>query len=283
MLFVWVQVAHAFDVPARRDLAFSLAGSASLMAVAAAQAIDLGFGAYVLVWLAFGLAGLLAMWSSASRGGRLRAARRGRHLGGRRRHRRRRARRPARSPCGGTDRLPRQCRVREHPPGPGRSGRRRQGGTARQTGKPRRRHPGGRLSGIRQSSRHGAARWTERHRGHAGPGRPSVVLDRGDLRHLGRRQLERAFETTRLAATGRELTVRHPRTVAGVGDGTDRPADLLHRPAVAQPGLPRRQRARGVVPGPRPLRLRQRLDRLSHRARSRGHLHGAVLRRHARA
>jgi protein-glutamine gamma-glutamyltransferase len=72
VLFVWVQVAHAFDVPARRDLAFSLAGSASLMAVAAAQAIDLTFGVYVLVWLAFGLAGLLAMWSSASEGGRLR-------------------------------------------------------------------------------------------------------------------------------------------------------------------------------------------------------------------
>ncbi|HXQ90842.1 MAG TPA: DUF3488 and transglutaminase-like domain-containing protein [Acidimicrobiales bacterium] len=72
VLFVWVQVAHAFDVPARRDLAFSLAGSASLMAVAAAQAIDLAFGVYVLVWLAFGLAGLLAMWSSASEGGLLR-------------------------------------------------------------------------------------------------------------------------------------------------------------------------------------------------------------------
>ncbi len=72
VLFVWVQVAHAFDVPARRDLAFSLAGSASLMAVAAAQAIDLGFGVYVLVWLACGLAGLIAMWSSASDGGRLR-------------------------------------------------------------------------------------------------------------------------------------------------------------------------------------------------------------------
>ena len=71
VLFVWVQVAHAFDVPARRDLAFSLAGSASLVAVAAAQAIDLAFGVYVLVWLAFGLAGLLAMWSSASDGGRL--------------------------------------------------------------------------------------------------------------------------------------------------------------------------------------------------------------------
>jgi len=72
VLFVWVQVAHAFDVPARRDLAFSLAGSASLMAVAAAQAIDLGFGVYVVVWLAFGLTALLAMWSSASEGGRLR-------------------------------------------------------------------------------------------------------------------------------------------------------------------------------------------------------------------
>jgi len=72
VLFVWVQVAHAFDVPARRDLAFSLAGSASLMAVAAAQAIDLAFGVYVLVWLACGLAGLLAMWSSASEGGVLR-------------------------------------------------------------------------------------------------------------------------------------------------------------------------------------------------------------------
>jgi transglutaminase-like putative cysteine protease len=73
VLFVWVQVAHAFDVPARRDLAFSLAGSASLMAVAAAQAIDLGFGVYVVVWMACGLAGLLSMWSSASEGGRLRA------------------------------------------------------------------------------------------------------------------------------------------------------------------------------------------------------------------
>ncbi len=72
VLFVWVQVAHAFDVPARRDLAFSLAGSASLMAVAAAQAIDLAFGVYVLVWLACGLAGLIAMWSSASSGGRMR-------------------------------------------------------------------------------------------------------------------------------------------------------------------------------------------------------------------
>jgi transglutaminase-like putative cysteine protease len=73
VLFVWVQVAHAFDVPARRDLAFSLAGSASLMAVAAAQATDISFGSYVLCWLGFGVVGLLSMWTSASEGGRVRA------------------------------------------------------------------------------------------------------------------------------------------------------------------------------------------------------------------
>ncbi|HXQ75268.1 MAG TPA: transglutaminaseTgpA domain-containing protein [Acidimicrobiales bacterium] len=71
VLFVWIQVAHAFDVPARRDLAFSLAGSASLMAVAAAQAVDLGFGLYAVVWIGFGLWGLVRMWGSASDGGRI--------------------------------------------------------------------------------------------------------------------------------------------------------------------------------------------------------------------
>ncbi|HEY7946358.1 MAG TPA: DUF3488 and transglutaminase-like domain-containing protein [Acidimicrobiales bacterium] len=72
LLFVWIQVAHAFDVPARRDLAFSLAGSASLMAVAGAQAVDLDFGVYALAWIAFGLWGLVGMWGSASDGGRIR-------------------------------------------------------------------------------------------------------------------------------------------------------------------------------------------------------------------
>lgn len=72
-LFAWIQVTHAFDVPARRDLSFSLAGSASLMAVAAAQAVDLSFGLYVVAWLAFGLWGMFGMWTSASGGGRQRA------------------------------------------------------------------------------------------------------------------------------------------------------------------------------------------------------------------
>jgi protein-glutamine gamma-glutamyltransferase len=67
-LFVWIQVTHAYDVPARRDLAFSLAGSAGLMAVAGAQATDLGFGVYAAAWAATCLAALFAMWQSASGG-----------------------------------------------------------------------------------------------------------------------------------------------------------------------------------------------------------------------
>ena len=72
VLFTLIQVTHAFDVPSRRDLGFSLAGSATLMAVAAAQAVDNTFGLYVVVWAALGLTGLLAMWSSMVGGCRLR-------------------------------------------------------------------------------------------------------------------------------------------------------------------------------------------------------------------
>lgn len=68
-LFVAVQVIHAFDVPARRDLSFSLAGSAVLLAVAAAQATTLGFGIYALVWMGFAFTGLCYMWASAAGGG----------------------------------------------------------------------------------------------------------------------------------------------------------------------------------------------------------------------
>ncbi len=66
VLFAWVLSTHAFDVPARRDVAYSLAGSAALMAVAAAQAVDLGFGLWVLAWMACAVTGLVAMWQSMS-------------------------------------------------------------------------------------------------------------------------------------------------------------------------------------------------------------------------
>ncbi len=64
VLFAWVLCTHAFDVPARRDVAYSLAGSAALMAVAAAQSVDLTLGVYVMAWVACGLWGLVAMWQS---------------------------------------------------------------------------------------------------------------------------------------------------------------------------------------------------------------------------
>ncbi|HXR54431.1 MAG TPA: transglutaminaseTgpA domain-containing protein, partial [Acidimicrobiales bacterium] len=70
VLFTWIQVTHSFDVPSRRDIAFSLAGSVTLMAVAAAQAIDMTFAFYVLAWAACALVGLTAMWGSMSGAGR---------------------------------------------------------------------------------------------------------------------------------------------------------------------------------------------------------------------
>ena len=66
VLFAWVLSTHAFDVPARRDVAYSLAGSAALMAVAAAQAVDLTLGIYVVLWVVSGIWGLVAMWLSMS-------------------------------------------------------------------------------------------------------------------------------------------------------------------------------------------------------------------------
>ncbi len=72
VLFAIIQVTHAFDVPSRRDLGFSLAGSATLMAVAGAQAVDDAFAIYVLAWAIVCLVGLEAMWSSMVGGTRLR-------------------------------------------------------------------------------------------------------------------------------------------------------------------------------------------------------------------
>lgn len=66
LLFVSIQALHAFDVPARRDLTFSLAGSAILMAVAAAQATDMGFAVYVVPWMALAFWACTGMWASAA-------------------------------------------------------------------------------------------------------------------------------------------------------------------------------------------------------------------------
>ncbi len=65
-LFAWVLSTHAFDVPSRRDVTYSLAGSTALIAVAAAQSVDLALGVWVLAWVACCIWGLVAMWQSLS-------------------------------------------------------------------------------------------------------------------------------------------------------------------------------------------------------------------------
>ena len=56
-LFLWVQVLHAFDVPRRRDLAFSMVSSTTLIAAAGAVALATSF-----VWYLLGWAVLAAAW-----------------------------------------------------------------------------------------------------------------------------------------------------------------------------------------------------------------------------
>lgn len=67
-LFTWVQVIHSFDVPARRDLLFSLAAAGALVTVAAAQAQSVGFLGYVVVWLGACLVALACSWRSMAGG-----------------------------------------------------------------------------------------------------------------------------------------------------------------------------------------------------------------------
>jgi len=71
VLLVSVLVVHSFHVPSRRDLLFTLAASAGLMAVGGALAIDLRFGLYVVAWACCTLWALTEMWTSASGGGRI--------------------------------------------------------------------------------------------------------------------------------------------------------------------------------------------------------------------
>jgi transglutaminase-like putative cysteine protease len=66
VLFVWIQATHAFDVPARRDLLFSIVASAAFVAVASAQAIETSFLVIVLVWLLLCVVALALSWQSVA-------------------------------------------------------------------------------------------------------------------------------------------------------------------------------------------------------------------------
>ncbi len=64
ILFIWIQVIHSFDLPSRRDLAFSLAGSATLIVVGATRDPNAGFAIYVASWTILCAWGLSARWAS---------------------------------------------------------------------------------------------------------------------------------------------------------------------------------------------------------------------------
>jgi len=49
-LFLWVQFLHSLDVPARRDLMFSLASSLTLVAAGAVLSVSLGIAPWLVVW-----------------------------------------------------------------------------------------------------------------------------------------------------------------------------------------------------------------------------------------
>ncbi|MGH2818375.1 MAG: transglutaminase TgpA family protein [Actinomycetota bacterium] len=57
-LFLWVQVLHGFDLPARKDLNFSLGSSLTLVAAAGSISQDLWFGMVLVVYFAFAIAAL---------------------------------------------------------------------------------------------------------------------------------------------------------------------------------------------------------------------------------
>lgn len=51
-LFLWTQLLHSFDVPARRDLQYSLVSSLVLIGVGGVLSISMSYGIHLLVWAA---------------------------------------------------------------------------------------------------------------------------------------------------------------------------------------------------------------------------------------
>jgi protein-glutamine gamma-glutamyltransferase len=70
-IFLWVQALHAFDLPRRKDLQFSLAASITLMALGGAIAFDTSFLLFFIPWGAASMAALaISHRSEAAEAGR---------------------------------------------------------------------------------------------------------------------------------------------------------------------------------------------------------------------
>ena len=57
-LFLWIQVLHGFDLPARKDLNFSLGSSLTLMAAAGSISQNMTFAVMLLIYFGFGILSL---------------------------------------------------------------------------------------------------------------------------------------------------------------------------------------------------------------------------------
>ena len=68
-LFLMVQVIHGFDLPARKDLNFSLGSSLALMAIAGTLAQDMAFAFFLVVYFGFVMAALTSSHRSELGGG----------------------------------------------------------------------------------------------------------------------------------------------------------------------------------------------------------------------
>jgi hypothetical protein len=66
-LFLWVQVIHSFDLPARKDLSYSLVSGLILLSAGAALSTSLWYGVFVLAFLLFALGALIQMHLSEAR------------------------------------------------------------------------------------------------------------------------------------------------------------------------------------------------------------------------
>src|SRR5215207_1345608 len=66
-LFLWVQVIHAFDLPARKDLSYSLVSGLILIAVGAVLSTSLWYGLFILAFLLCAMAAMSQMNLSEAR------------------------------------------------------------------------------------------------------------------------------------------------------------------------------------------------------------------------
>ena len=66
-LFLWVQVIHAFDLPARKDLSYSLVSGLILVAVGAVLSTSLWYGLFVLAFLLCAMGAMSQMNLSEAR------------------------------------------------------------------------------------------------------------------------------------------------------------------------------------------------------------------------